>query len=81
MPQPMRSRVNEFIADVFRLSAGLDSVSRRDNAERVAAIVRSAREAYELLLQRQHALKLPADDAEMIQAMLERIRARLRFLS
>lgn len=47
----------------------------------LAAIVRSARETYEQLFQRQHSLKLPPDDAEMVRTMLERIKARLRFLS
>ena len=81
MTQPMRSRVNEFVADVCRLSARLDPVSRRESAERLAASVRSARETYEQLIQRQHTVKLPPDDAEMVRTMLERIKARPRFLS
>ena len=81
MPQPMRSRVNEFIADVCRLSARLEPMSRRENAERLATILQSSREEYAELLQRKDALKLSADDSEMVQTMLERIKARLKFLS
>jgi len=80
MPQPMRSRVNEFIADVCHLSARLEPMSRRENAERLATILQSSREEYAELLQRKDALKLSADDSEMVQTMLERIKARLRFL-
>ena len=81
MPQPMRSRVNESIADVCRLSARLEPMSSRENAERLPMIVQSCREEYVKLLQRKDALKLSADDREMVQTMLERIKARLRFLS
>ena len=81
MPQPTRSRVNEFIADVCRLSARLEQMSRRENAECLATILQSSRQEYVELIQRKDAVKLSADDSEMVQTMLERIKARLRFLS
>ena len=39
------------------------------------------REVYEELLERQDTLVVSTDDAEMIQTLLERVRARLKFLS
>ena len=81
MPQPMRSRVNDFIADVCRLVSRLDVVSRRDKAELLEATLQSTSDTYQELLQRLKALELSAEDAEMVQGMLERIKARLRFLT
>ena len=63
--------------------AGLavDVINRGHDVSSRLAVVQAAREVYEELLERQDTLVVSTDDAEMIQTLLERVRARLKFLS
>lgn len=81
MPDEMQNLVNEFVIDLCRLAARLDVIGREHDASSRLAVVRAAREVYDALLKRQHTLALTTEDAEMIQTLLDRIRARLKFLS
>jgi hypothetical protein len=81
VPTAMQQRVNDFVLDVFRISTELDKISRRDPPEVRAFAVKTGTDAYQRLLERQYSLALTPAETSMIQIMLDRIKARLKFLS
>jgi hypothetical protein len=76
-----RQRVNQYVADICRFTSQLGSVSKRDSAETRSAAVEKARAVYEELLTRKETLPIPREEIPMVEAMLERIKAQLKFLS
>lgn len=63
------------------LTSQLGAVSRRDPAETRSAAVERARAIYEELLTRKDTFQIPRGEIPMVEAMLERIKAQLKFLS
>jgi hypothetical protein len=81
MSASTRQRVNQYVADICRLTSQLGAVSKRDPAEIRSAAVEKARAIYEELLTRKSTFQIPRDEKPMVEAMLERIKAQLKFLS
>lgn len=72
--------VDRFISDASELERRLDSVSTHDSRAMISAVVRSGREDRLWLLARRPELSLSARDEVLVEAMLDKIRARIRFL-
>ena len=72
--------VDRFIRDASELGRRLDLVSTRDSRSVVSAVVQSGREDYQWLLSQRPGLSLSARDELLIEAMLDSIRARIKFL-
>jgi hypothetical protein len=72
--------VNGFIRDALELGKRLDLVSTRDSRSVLSETVKSGREDYQWLLSRRPGLSLSVRDEVLIEAMLDRIRARIKFL-
>jgi len=81
MSASTRQRVNQYVADICRLTSQLGAVSKRDPAETRSAAVEKARAIYEELLTRKNTFQIPRDEIPMVEAMLDRIKAQLKFLS
>jgi len=81
MSASTRQRVNQYVADICRLTSQLGAVSKRDPAETRSAAVEKARATYEELLTRKNTFQIPRDEIPMVEAMLERLKAQLQFLS
>ena len=80
MQDEMQIRINQFTVEVCRLACQLDQIGWGDDPrERISAAAK-ARATYENLLQREYTLALSPEDTSMIQMMLDRIKARLKFL-
>ena len=77
----MQEQIRQFVQDASRVSADLDQISRRDRPEQRARAVAAGSQAYAELLERERSLTLSGADVARVQAILDGIRARLRFLS
>lgn len=80
MQDEMQIRTNQFAVDVCRLTCQLDQIGWRDDPRERIPALQEARDIYEELLQREYTLALSPEDTSMIQTMLDRIKARLKFL-
>lgn len=72
--------VDRFISDASELERRLDSVSTHDSRTTISAVVRRGREDHLWLLARRPELSLSPRDEVLVEAMLDKIRARMRFL-
>ena len=77
----MQETIQQFVQDASRVSSDLDQISRRDRPEQRARAVAAGSQAYAELLEREHSLRLSPADMSRLEAILDGIRARLRFLS
>jgi len=59
MSASTRQRVNQYVADICRLTSQLGAVSKRDPAETRSAAVEKARAIYEELLTRKNTFQIP----------------------
>ena len=81
MPDDMQSNINQFVIDLCRLSHDLEGFSWRERPEVLATAVEKGTAAYSELLKRRSSLDLSPRDASMVEAMMNTVKARLRFLS
>ena len=68
---------NRFLFEASLLAGELDTVRSIANAEQRTFVVQRGHEAYGELLKRWESLHIPAEDAPLLQALLERIRTHL----
>ncbi|HKO18821.1 MAG TPA: hypothetical protein VJU82_08035 [Acidobacteriaceae bacterium] len=80
MQDEMQVKINQFAVDVCRLVCQIEQIGWHDDPRDRIPALQKARDRYEQLLQREYTLALSPDDTFMIETMLVRIKARLRFL-
>lgn len=68
---------NKFLFEVSLLAGELDVIRRIENPEQRTHALRRGQEAYEDLLVRGESLQVSPENAPLIRALLERIRAHL----
>jgi hypothetical protein len=75
-----RTAVNEFILDCSEVSSRLDAVSTHDHRTAIAHVLGQARNDYKRLLFTRDMLFMTRTEASIIEIMLDRLLARLKFL-
>jgi hypothetical protein len=75
-----RAAVTEFILECSRVSSRIDSVSTHDPRAAIALTLAQAQNDYDRLLRTRDLLFLTRPEASLIEGMLDRLMARLRFL-
>ena len=71
--------VNQFVFDAVGLAARLDSLSAKDDPAVIAETVRTGRLEYQALMH-QAAMHSAIADSPVVQAALDNVQARLKFL-
>lgn len=72
--------VHNLLADAARALALMDCISSRDDAETLRLAADRATELHDELLQRRDGVRLSDLDAALFQGMMDRLKARRRFL-
>lgn len=76
-----QAAVNQFLFEASLLAGELDTIRRIENPEQRTFVLRRGEEVYSELLRRSESLRVADGDVPLIQALLERIRSRLKSLS
>jgi len=72
--------VDDFLVECAEIAMRLDLVGIRDDRGTIATALAQGRSDYDRLVRRQHALWMTNSEASLIQKMMDRVLARLRFL-
>ncbi len=75
-----RIPVNDFLVDCAETAMRLDAVGVRDDHGVIAASLARGQSDYDRLLSRQRTLWMTEAEASLIQRMMDRLLARLKFL-
>jgi hypothetical protein len=75
-----RKSILSRIAEANRVLILLESMGTRDSRKAIDHAVRDAQRAYDALLKSQQAIRFTAEEASDVQDLLDRLKARLKFL-
>lgn len=73
--------IERLVTDAARTIALLDLIIKRDDPEAIRLAAERAAESYDDLLRRRGGVQLSEPEAALFQAMMDRLRALLRFLN
>jgi hypothetical protein len=75
-----RTAVNDFLVECAGIAKRLDAVDVRDDRGVIATVVAQGRSDYDGLVGRKDALWMTNTEASLVQTMMDRVLARLKFL-